>query len=330
MAIHIGRRHFISALCGTAIAWLLAARAQQATMPVIGFLDSRSPEALIERLRSFRKGLNEIGFVEGETVAIEYRWGENQNDRLPDLAADLVRRHVAVLVPSGGNPVNAAAKAATSTIPIVFLAAEDPVKLGLVASLARPGGNLTGINFLNTELAAKQLELLHDMAPKAVRVAVLIDSRTTDQSVIQNVEAAGRTIGVQLQILSASTSREIDMVFETSISARADALLVVQSPFLNARRVQVVQWAARCAIPAAYNGFEFAEIGGLMSYGSDIPDAYRQVGIYVGRILKGVQPADLPVTQASKFQFIINAQTARMLKLTVPPSLLATADEVIE
>jgi putative ABC transport system substrate-binding protein len=220
MAFGIGRRRFMSALGGAAAAWPLAARAQQATMPVIGFLDSRSPEALVERLRSFRKGLNEIGFVEGETVAIEYRWGENQNDRLPDLAADLVRRHVAVLVPSGGNPVNAAAKAATSTIPIVFLAAEDPVKLGLVASLAHPGGNLTGINFLNTELAAKQLELLHDMAPKAVRVAVLIDSRTTDQSVIQNVEAAGRTIGVQLQILSANTSREIDMVFETSISAR--------------------------------------------------------------------------------------------------------------
>jgi putative ABC transport system substrate-binding protein len=266
--------------------------------------------------------------VEGENVRIEYRWGENRNDRLPDLAADLVRHRVAVLVPSGGNPVNLAAKAATTSIPIVFLSAEDPVKLGLVASLARPGNNLTGINFINSELAAKQLELLHQLVPSARRIAVLLDPRTTTDEVIRDLEGSGQSMGLQLHVLKAISSSDIDRAFDATTAD--EALLVVQSPFLNGRRVQVVQWAALRAIPAVYNGIEFADIGGLITYGSDIPEAYRQVGVYVGQILKGVKPADLPVVQSSKFQLVINAQTARMIGLTVPSALLTRADEVIE
>jgi putative ABC transport system substrate-binding protein len=301
-------------------------------MPVIGFLDSRSPDGLANRLRGFRQGLKETGYAEGENVAIEYRWAENQTDRLPALAADLVRRRVTVIVASGGLAVVLAAKAATTTIPIVFIVGEDPVRLGLVASLARPDGNLTGINFFNTELAAKRLELLRAMVPGAARIAVLVNpaDATTSEATLRDVEPAARAIGLQIHVLHAQTSGEIDAAFERIARERPDAIFVGQAPYLNARRVQLVQLAARHAVPATYAGRESSEIGGLMSYGSDIADAYRQIGVYAGRILKGAKPANLPVAQASKFELVINAQTARMLGLAVPPSLLATADEVIE
>jgi putative ABC transport system substrate-binding protein len=301
-------------------------------MPVIGFIDSRSSDALTERLRGFRQGLKETGHVEGENVAIEYRWAENQLDRLPALAADLVRRQVAVIVASGGPAAAFAAKAATTTIPIVFSSADDPVRRGLVASIARPGGNLTGINFFNNELAAKQLELLRELAPAATRVAVLVNpaSAMNTESTLREVESAARAMRLQIQVINASTSREIDAAFATLVRDRPDALFVNGDPFLNARRVQLALLAARYGVPAIYSTREYAEAGGLMSYGSDITDAYRQKGLYVGRILKGAKPADMPVVQASKFELVINAQTARMLGIVVPPSLLARADEVIE
>jgi putative tryptophan/tyrosine transport system substrate-binding protein len=331
----IGRRTFIGgfgAAAGSNVIWPLAARAQQPGLPIVGFLDSRSPEAVADRLRGFRQGLHDSGYTEGQNVAIEYRWAENQMDRLPELAADLIRRRAGVIVASGGNAVNFAAKAATATIPILFLSGEDPMALGLVASLARPGGNLTGINFFNTELAAKQLELLRELVPGAARIAVLVNpgDQSNTKATLRELGAAASTIGVQIQVLNANTSRDIDAAFEAIARERPDAMFVGQSPFLNSRRVQLVQLAARHAIPASYAGREFTEIGGLMSYGSDIANAYRQVGVYAGRILKGEKPSDLPVVQASKFEFIINAQTARMLRLAVSPQLLARADEVIE
>jgi putative ABC transport system substrate-binding protein len=321
----IRRREFVT-LLGSATAWPLAARAQQPAMPVIGFLDPRSPDAVRDRLRAFRQGLRDTGYVEGENVAIVYRFAENQIDRLPELGADLVRRNVAVIA-TAGDDVALVAKAATTTIPIVFIASRDPVSLGLVASLARPGGNLTGINFFGGELAAKRLELLRELVPTAVRVAVLVNpaSATIAETTLKDVQAAARTIGLQIQILNASTSREIDAAFATLVRERPDALLIGTDTFLSSRRVQLVNLATRHAIPTT-----FAEIGGLMSYASNITDAWRQAGGYAGRILKGAKPADLPVVQATKFALVINAETARMLGLTVPPSLLAIADEVIE
>jgi putative ABC transport system substrate-binding protein len=324
------RRNFIM-LVGGAAAWPHAARAQQA-MPVVGFIDSRSPEALGERLRKFRQGLKDSGYTDGENVAIEYRWAENQADRLPDLAADLVRRRVGVIVSSGGIPVIFAAKAATTTIPIVFTTADDPVRLGIVTSLARPGGNMTGINFFNVELVAKRLELLREMLPRAVHIGLLVNPSASinTQTTLREVDVAARAMGLQISVLRADTSREIDTAFAEIARQRPDALLVGEGPFLNARRVQLVQLAARHAIPAGYSGREYSEIGGLMSYGADIPDAYRQVGVYAGQILKGTKPADMPVLQTNKFELIVNAQTARMLGLTVPQTLLTSADEVIE
>ena len=325
------RREFITLIGGAAAAWPLAARAQQ-PMPVIGFLDRRSPDALADRLRAFRQGLKGAGYFEGENVATEYRWAENQLDRVPALAADLARRPVTVIVASGGAAVASAAKAASTTIPIVFLAAEDPVRLGLVASLARPGGNLTGINFFSAELVAKRLELLHELVPAATRVTVLVNPANVSntESTLRDVEPAARAIGLQIQILNASTSREIDAAFASVVRGRPDAFFVSGDSFFDSRRVQLVHLATHHHVPATYSGREYAEAGGLMSYGSDITDAYRQVGIYTGRILKGAKPAELPVVQSSKFELVINHQTARMLGLTVPPSLIATADEVIE
>jgi ABC-type uncharacterized transport system substrate-binding protein len=324
------RRAFIT-LLGGAAAWPLAVRAQQPAMPVIGFLNSQSPDGFIEPLRGFRQGLKEAGYVDGENVAIEYRWAENQTDRLPVLAAELVRRRVAVITTMGSSPA-LAAKSATTAIPIIFNVGDDPVRVGLVASLARPGGNLTGINFFASELAAKRLELLRDLVPAARRVAVLVNpaEATIAEATLRDVEAAARGMGLQIQVLNVSTSREINAAFATLAQDRPDALFVGGGPFFTARRVQLAQLAARYAVPAIFPQRQDAEVGGLMSYGASVTDAWRQVGVYTGRILKGAKPADLPVVQASKFELVINAETARMLGLTVPPSLLARADEVIE
>jgi putative ABC transport system substrate-binding protein len=321
----------LAALGGAAAAWPLAARAQQPAMPVIGLLDPRSPDAMADRLRAFRQGLKEVGYVEGENVTIIYRFAEDQNDRLPELAAELVRRQVTVIAASATTAAPAA-KAATTTIPIAFIAAEDPVRLGLVASLARPGGNLTGINFFSSELAAKRLDLLHELLPRAARIAVLVNpaNATNTASILRDVEAAARAIGLQVQVLNASTSREISAAFENVGRDRPDALFVGPDTFLIARRIQVVQLAAFHRLPAVYPARDFLEVGGLMSYGTNVMDAFRQLGIYAGRILKGAKPADLPVVQSSKFELVINAETARMLGLTVPDKLLATADEVID
>jgi ABC-type uncharacterized transport system substrate-binding protein len=322
------RREFITLLGGAAV-WPLAARAQQRTMPVVGFLHPSSPDAY--RLRAFRQGLKDAGFTEGDNVIIEYRWADDQIDRLPALAADLVQRQVAVIA-AGAIPSVRAAKAATTTIPIVFVLAEDPVKLGVVTSLARPGGNLTGINFFSTELAAKRLELLRELVPGAARVAVLVNpaNSTTAESTLRGMEPAARAMGLQIQVLNASSSREIDAVFATLESERPDAIVVSTDTFLIDRRVQLALQAMLHKLPATYPVRDFAEVGGLMTYGASLMDAYRQMGVYAGRILKGAKPADLPVMQATKFELVINAQTARMLGLTVPDKLLALADEVIE
>jgi putative ABC transport system substrate-binding protein len=324
------RRAFI-ALLGGAAACPLAARAQQPAMPVIGFLHSQSPDAFTEPLRGFRQGLKESGFVESETVAIEYRWADNQTDRLPALATELVRRRVAVIA-TFSPPVALAAKAATTTIPIVFNLGDDPVRLGLVASLARPGGNLTGINFFVGELAAKRLEVLRELVPGATRVALLLDPSAGQitETTLRDVEAAARPKGLQIQVLNVQTSRDINAAFATFARDRPDALFVGPGPFFTTRRVQLALLAAVQRVPAIYPVRPFAEAGGLISYGASLTDAYRQVGAYAGRILKGAKPADLPVVQSSKFELVINAETARILGLDVPPSLLARADEVIE
>jgi putative ABC transport system substrate-binding protein len=325
------RREFIAFLGGTAVAFPGSADAQQSAMPVIGLLNPASPEGSGDRLRGFRQGLKEAGFVESENVAIDYRWADNQFDRLPALAADLVRRRVAVIA-TIAPPSIFAAKAATTTIPVVFVASQNPVELGLVTSLARPSGNLTGINFLSAEVAAKRLELLREVVPNATRVAVLVNpaNPTTTASTLKDVNAAARAIGLQIQVLNASTSRQINAAFATFERERPAALFVGGDPFFGSRIVQLVNLASRHAIPATYALREYAAAGGLMSYGTNLADAYRQAGVYAGRILKGAKVADLPVVQSSKFELVINAETARMLGVTVPPSLLARADEVIE
>jgi len=326
------RRAFITLLGGTAAAWPLAARAQQAAVPAIGLLDIRSPEAMGDRLRAFRQGLAETGYVEGDNVTIVYRWAENRLDQVPELAADLVGRRVAVMLAGGSTSVVLAAKAATTTIPILFIVPEDPVRLGLVTSLARPAGNLTGINFFSTELIAKQLAFLHEMVPKAARVAVFVNpvNAASLEAVERDAPSAGRALGLQLEMLRASTSREIDAAFATFAREPPDALFVATDGFFSSRRVQFVQQVAHHRVPAVYSGREYAEVGGLMSYASNIADAFRQVGVYAGRILKGAKPADLPVVQSSKIELVINAQTARILGLTIPQTLLVAADEVIE
>jgi putative ABC transport system substrate-binding protein len=306
------------------------ARAQQ-PMATVGFLGPTSPSASPYQPEGLRLGLKDAGYVEGENVAIVYRWAENQLDRLPALVDDLVRRRVKAIA-AGGPPAAFAAKAATNSIPVVFAMAQDPVRLGIVASLARPGGNLTGFNFLTTELAAKRLELLRELVPKAVRIAVLVNPANVaiTEANLHDVEMASRAMGLQIQILNANTSREIDVAFETLARDRPDALFVSSGPFFTGRRIQLTHWATRHALPAIFGNREYAQVGGLMSYGANLKDAYRQVGAYVGRILNGTKPADLPVVQSTKFELVINLQTARMLGLTVPPALLAIADEVIE
>jgi ABC-type uncharacterized transport system substrate-binding protein len=327
----VKRREFITLLGGAATAWPLASGAQQPAMHMIGYLDLRSPEPVANRLRGFRQGLKESGYIENENVVIAYRWAENQPHRLQELAADLVRRGVAVIV-TVGPPPTFAAKAATTTIPILFLVGDDPVRLGLVASLARPGGNMTGINIFNVELAAKRLELLRELVPRAARIALLVNPADVaiTETQVKEVRAAARAIGLQIQVFNADSSPEIDAAFETISRERPDAIFVGVSTFLNGRRVQLAQLSAFHRLPAVYAMRDYAEVGGLMSYGSELVDGFRQAGVYAGRILKGAKPADLPVVQSSKFELVINASTARMLGLTVPNKLLVAADEVIE
>jgi putative ABC transport system substrate-binding protein len=325
------RREFITLLGGAAAAWPIAAQAQQPAMPVVGFLYSQSPDMVSEVLRAFRQGLKETGFAEGDNVAVEYRWAENQTDRLPALAVDLVRRQVAVIA-AMDTPSAHAAKAATTMITIVFSTGSDPVRDGLVDSFARPGGNLTGVNFFAADLAAKRLGLLRELVPGAARIAVLVNPvhASITEATLRDVEVAARAIGWEIQVFNASTGREIGEAFATLARDRPDALLVGSGPFINARRVQLALLAGRYGIPAIYTGRIYVEAGGLISYGASLPDVWRQVGVYTGRVLKGAKPLDLPVLQTSKFEMVINAETARMLGLTVPPSLLSTADEVIE
>jgi ABC-type uncharacterized transport system substrate-binding protein len=329
MASYIGRRKFLATLGGVA-AWPLAARAQQSAMPVIGFLSSSALADRARYLPAFRQGVRETGYVEGQNVVIEYRWAQDQHDVLPDLAADLVRRQVTVIAAHDTSSA-VVAKAATTTIPIVFVSGGDPVKLGLVASLNRPGGNVTGVFFVIAELGAKQLGLLHELQPGAVRVAVLVDPNyPPTEFFVSDIQAAASSIKKQIEVLEAPTGRDIDMAFARLAQKPTDALLVAPSPFLNNRRVQLVTLATYHRVPAIYSWREAAEIGGLMSYGTSLSDAIRQAGVYTGRILKGEKPADLPILQPTKFEFVINVNTAKAFGLSFPPGLLAIADEVIE
>jgi len=325
------RREFIT-LLGGAAAWPVAARAQQAAMPVIGFLNGTTPARAVHHVTAFRHGLNETGYVEGQNVAIEYRWGENRSDRLPALAAELVRRPVTIIAATGGFGSAPAAKAATTTIPIVFtVGGFDPVESGLVASLARPGGNVTDVTLLSAALTAKRMDLLRALIPKASVVAILVSPGSgTAETQLKEVQPAARAFGLQLLELSASTEDEIDAAFRTLAAHRVDALFVGGSPLFETRRDHIVVLAARYAVPAIYNWREFTAAGGLMSYGSSITEMYRQAGIYTGRILKGAKPADLPILQPTKFELVINLTTAKALGLEIPPTLLALADEVIE
>jgi putative tryptophan/tyrosine transport system substrate-binding protein len=323
----IGRREFITLLGGGAAAWPIAARGQQPAMPVVGILGISAPDTIGDRLRAFRLGLKEAGYIDGENLAIDYRWTEF--DRFPELAADFVRKRVAVITTIAG--ASLAAKLATTSIPIVFISAEDPVRLGLVASLARPGGNLTGINIFSAELVAKRLELVRELLPSATRIAVLISpSGPSSETTLRDIEPAAHALGLRVQVLNASTPREIDAAFATLVRERLDALFLAADPFFTSRRVQLANLATRHVVPMISATREVPEAGGLISYGANIKDGWRQMGVYVGRILRGTKPADLPVVQSTKFELVINAQTARILGLDVPPTLLARADEVIE
>jgi putative tryptophan/tyrosine transport system substrate-binding protein len=328
----IRRRQFITLLAGAAAAWPLPARAQQPAVPVIGFLHSASAAAYAHLVAAFHKGLSEAGYSEGQNVAIEYRWSEGHNERLPALAAELVRRQVAVIVTPGSTAATLAAKAATPTIPIVFLSAVDPVKTGLVASLNRPGGNVTGVSDIGVELAAKRLGLLHELLPGAARFALLVnpDNPGITEAFVTEAQTAASAIGRQIEVVTASTNGDIDRAFATLVNKRADAFLVSTDALFVTRRVQLVTLAARHAVPAMYFRREFAEAGGLMSYGSNLADQFRQNGIYAGRILKGEKPAEMPVQLPTKFEFVVNLQTAKVLGIDVPATLLARADEVIE
>ena len=325
------RREFIKAATASAVAWPLVARAQQSALPVIGYLDSRSPDAAENRLRGFHQGLKDAGYIEGENITIVYRWADDRVERLPLLAGELVSRSVAAIV-TAGVPTAFAAKAATTTIPIVSIVGNDPVQLGLVGSLSRPGGNLTGINVFTSELAAKRLEVLRDLLPQAKRVGVLVnpaDAGASD-SQLKDIDAAARAMALQIKVHNADTRDEIDTAFEAMGRDRPDAVFVGTTVFLNGRRVQLAQLSTFYRLPAMYGLRDFVEVGGLMSYGSDIIDSFRQAGRYVGRIVKGAKPAELPIVKADKFELVINTRTARMLGLTVPSSLLGRADEIID
>jgi putative ABC transport system substrate-binding protein len=328
----IGRREFITLLGGAAATWPVVATAQQAAMPVIVFLHPGASEIGARDVTAFRKGLQESGYVEGQNITVEYHWLEGQYGRLPEVLADLIRRPVAVIAIPGSGPATRAAKAATATIPIVFGVAGDPVQLGLVASLARPGANATGVNFLSEEVAAKRLRLLHELVPKASRIAVLLNpaNAAATENTLHDLHKAAPIIGLQLQVLKATTIAEIDAAFAMLARERPDALFVGPDGFFSSRRVQFAILAAREKIPAAYTHRGYVAAGGLMSYGSDQVEMVRQVGAYAGRILKGAKPADLPVLQSTKFEFVINSQTARALGIDVPPGVLSIADEVIE
>jgi putative ABC transport system substrate-binding protein len=328
----VKRREFITLLGGAAAAWPLAARAQQPAVPIVGVVNGRSPEDAARNVAAFRKGLSETGYVEGQNVTVEHHWMEGQYQRLPSVMADLVRRRVAVIATPGFTAGALAAKAATTTIPIAFGVGEDPVKLGLVASLARPGGNATGINFFTAEVVAKRLGLLHQLVPKAVRIAVLVNpaQAAITETTLQDLPEAARTLGLQMTVLNASTSREIEAAFATIVRDRMDALFVAGDGLFLSRRVQFATLAARHGIPAAHNFREEVEAGALMSYGTNTLDGWRQVGLYTGQILKGATPAELPVLQLTKFEFVINLQTARALGIEVSHALQLLADEVIE
>jgi putative ABC transport system substrate-binding protein len=331
MVSHIERRKFLATLGGAAAAWPLAARAQQPAMPVVGYLDAGAPETSARLAAAFRKGLAETGYAEGRNVAIEYRWARNEYDRLPEMASDLVRRQVTVIAAMGATPTALAAKAATKTIPIVFGFGGDPVQTGLVASLNRPGGNITGIVTMNVELAAKRLGLLHELVPGATRFAVLLNANNSaTASLTRDALAAAAPAGWQIEFLAVSTNKDLSAAFASLAQKRADALMVTPELLFVSRRVQLLTLAARHAVPTIYPSREFAEAGGLMSYGSSFTDMHRQAGIYTGRILSGEKPADLPVMQPTTFEFIVNLQTAQALDINVPPTLLARADEVIE
>jgi putative ABC transport system substrate-binding protein len=326
----VNRREFIAGL-GSAAAWPVVARAQQAAMPVIGFVSLGAADALADQVAAFRKGLGETGYVEGQNVTVEYHWLEGQFDRLPALMADLVRRRVAVIATPSSTQASIAAKAATATIPIVFGGGNDPVKDGLVASLARPGGNATGVNSFSVELTAKRLALLHELVPKAVRVAVLLNpANDPTGSNLREVQEAAHVIGLQIHVLNATTIGEIDVAFAALARDRPDALFIPADAFFIGRLPQIATWAAQGRIPSTYAVREFAAAGGLMSYGTDNADRVRQVGVYTGKILNGAKPADLPVLRPTKFEFVINLRTAKALGLTIPETLLATADEVIQ
>jgi putative ABC transport system substrate-binding protein len=329
--LDIRRRNFITLVAGSA-AWPFAARAQQSALPVVGFLSTSSADSYEDDLRAFRRGLSEAGYVEGQNVLIEYHWLDGQYDRLPAAAADLVRRRVGVIVTPTDTNAAIAAKAATATIPIVFGVGQDPVKLGLIASLARPGGNATGINFLTREVETKRLALLHELVPRAVHIAVLLNpaNGTPSETTLRNVQEAARAIGLQLHVLNANTSRDIEATFATFIRERPDALFVVGGSLFSMRRVQLANLAARDRIPTLYPNRSYVAAGGLMSYGTNRADTLHHIGVYTGNILKGTKPADLPVVQSTKFEFAINLQTARLLGIDVPPNVLALADMVIE
>jgi len=329
---HMRRREFITLLGGAAAAWPLAARGQQPAVPVVGVLSAEWPDSFADRLRAFRQGLSETGYVEGRNVAIEYRWAEGRNDRLPSLAAELVRRQVTVIAALGSTPAALVAKAASTTIPIVFYLGADPVEVGLVASLSRPGGNLTGVVTLNVEVGAKRLELLHEMVPTATIVALLVNPRnpTLAEALTRDSQAAARTPGLNLHVLHASSEREFDTAFASLVQLRAGALVIGADALFNSLSEQIAALTVRHAVPAIYQFREFTAAGGLMSYGSTVADTYRPLGVYTGRILKGEKPADLPVQQATRVELIINMKTAKALGLTVPLPLLGRADEVIE